>query len=134
MTTLPEALLEPSFARCPEMVSTSPSFNWLLVIPRRCSMPGGEAEKPQLLTLPFSSFTSRYSQIWGLVHSSLVSTPVNFTGLVVSNSAVYAWCACATRIGSAILVTNALNLVPAACHIMAAYCIEVSGAGAALLS
>src|SRR5580658_9802375 len=59
VTIFPEELFEPSLARCPEMVSTSPSFRLDFVMPRRVSIPGGEAEKPQLVVLPFSSLTSR---------------------------------------------------------------------------
>ena len=58
-TMLPEALFEPSLARWPEIVSMSPILRLFLVMPRRSSMPGGDAEKPQLVTLPWSSFTSR---------------------------------------------------------------------------
>jgi hypothetical protein len=53
-----EALFEPSRAREPSTFTIEPIFNTSLVMPRRISAPGGAPEKPQVVILPFSSFTS----------------------------------------------------------------------------
>src|SRR5437867_12681716 len=55
---LPDALFEPSFARNPWTTTVSPTFRVSLVNPFLMAIPGGRPEKPQVVTLPFSSFTS----------------------------------------------------------------------------
>src|SRR3989442_11235323 len=58
VTFPPDALFEPSLARKPSTLITSPTFRTSLLMPRRASMPGGPPEKPQVVTLPLSSLTS----------------------------------------------------------------------------
>src|SRR5436190_4294530 len=58
VTLPPDALLEPSFARKPSTLMTSPAFNTSRVIPRRANIPGGPPEKPHVVALPAASLTS----------------------------------------------------------------------------
>src|SRR5271170_7036338 len=80
-------VFELSFASQPSMVSWSPGLMELLLQPLRVNVLGGPPSHCQATTLPFWSFTSRYIQMCGLVHSSFVSVPWRVIGLSPLNSA-----------------------------------------------
>src|SRR5437667_7445596 len=61
--------------------------------PFRVSVLGGPPSHCHGCGLPWSSLTSRYTQMCGLAHSTLVTTPLRVTGLLMSNSAAKEWCA-----------------------------------------
>src|SRR5262245_548375 len=58
VTLPPEPLLEPSLARKPSTLITSPTFKTSFVIPLLANMPGGPPENPHVVTFPLSSLTS----------------------------------------------------------------------------
>src|SRR5215510_10925681 len=58
VTLPPEPLLEPSLARKPSTLITSPTFKTSFVIPLLANMPGGPPENPHVVTFPVSSLTS----------------------------------------------------------------------------
>ena len=79
---------EPSRARLPSTVTTSPIFSVLRVQPLRISPLGLPISNDQFVTLFVrSSVTSRLKIVWGFCHSTFVTTPVSLNGLAASNSA-----------------------------------------------
>ena len=84
-------VFERSFAMKPSMVIGSPYFRESLLQPLRVSVLGAPPSHCHGCTLPCASFTSRYTQMCGFIHSSFVTAPVSVTGLFASNSAANEW-------------------------------------------
>ena len=80
-------VFERSFARKPSIVTASPYFRESLPQPFRVRVLGAPPSHCHGCTLPWASFTSRYTQMCGFIHSSFVTAPVSVTGLFESNSA-----------------------------------------------
>src|SRR5262245_19797709 len=70
---------------------TVPGKSDCFVNPRRKSTFGVPASNAHSSTVPSAFFTFIWSQTCGLVHSILVTVPVNSTGFFASNSAAKAW-------------------------------------------
>jgi len=69
------------------MVTTSPGRSEFLVHPRRRTADGLPASPAQCETLPFSSFASNKTMVWGLAHTNLVTVACFKT---ITLSALYA--------------------------------------------
>src|SRR6185503_1819114 len=86
-------VLVPFFAPKPSTLMTSPVFTRLRPQPSRSRSLMPTSSIAQLWLAPLSSFASMKTHACGLVHSSLVTVPVNLTGRLMSNSAANEWCA-----------------------------------------
>src|SRR6185436_18684605 len=86
-------VLVPFFAPKPSTLMTSPVFTLLRPQPSRSKSLMPTSSMAQLWALPLSSLASMKTHACGLVHSSLVTVPVNLTGRLMSNSAANEWCA-----------------------------------------
>src|ERR1700733_13728043 len=75
------------------MVAVSPILMEFFLKPRRDKVFGAPPSHVHVERLPWSSFTSMYRYECGLVHSTLLITPVMRTALVASYSAAKEWCA-----------------------------------------
>jgi hypothetical protein len=70
-----------------------PTGSEAFVKPRRSRAFGAPASIIQLSTLPSGFFTSMWIHACGLIHSMVVTVPVNFTAFDASYSAAKEWCA-----------------------------------------
>ena len=77
----------------PLTVTIVPGFREFLFQPRRINAVGGPSSKSHWTIFPAASFASTATRAWGLVHSSLVTSPVTVMGLFWSYSAANEWCA-----------------------------------------
>src|SRR6516162_1571325 len=91
------------------MVTCSLGFSDERDQPLRVSVLGAPPSHCHGCTVPWSSFTSRYTQMCGFPHSIFVTAPVSVTGLFASNSAENEWCA--DNAGAAAIVTSATTTV-----------------------
>ena len=82
MMERPFATVSCALARKPVMLTSVPAGIESFFQPSRNSALGGPSSKCQFTTLPSASLTSTYSQAWGLTHSTFVTVPFTFTGLI----------------------------------------------------
>src|SRR5437773_2805602 len=90
VTDLVQVCLLPSLAASPSTVMESPGFSVSRVQPPFCRSMGLSSSAAQTLIAP-PSFTLIKMWTWGFAQSTLVTMPVSFTDLFVSNFAAIAW-------------------------------------------